>query len=179
MLAVVGMLILASLGCAPYGEHPVVVRAREIPVYLSGYKPTTTGNHAAAVQRLEDRVQWLGVTLEVLPEEAVTEHQTYGMAGVIDGKRTIWLPLSLAADARLEILAHEAAHLFAPPTLDQAQGEVFAEVVAYEVSKALGYDHLEAAAHYCASWKPGLVIVGVMQADIEAVTKLLVGDGWN
>jgi hypothetical protein len=178
MLTVSAMLLLASLGCAPYGEHPVVTRAKAIPVHLSGYTPAQTGNSAAALQHFEARVEWLGVTMAVLPEEAVA-NEVYGMAATVDGKKTIWLPAVMAADARFEVLAHEAAHLFAPPTLDQAQGEVFAEIVAYEVTKAFGYDHLEAAAQYCASWKPGLAAVPVLQADIDAVVTLLVGAGWN
>ena len=176
MLTLSAMLILAALGCGSSGTHPVVARASEIPAYSVRYTPPQSMTLGEPLRLLEERVLWLGVIITVLPEEVVEKEQAYGMAGTVEGRKTIYLPNSLSIDARFLILAHEAAHLFAPDALDQAQNEVFAEIVAYEVAQAFGVDILESAASYCAFWKAGLPAVPMLMSDIEVVTNLLVGD---
>src|SRR5262245_45155341 len=101
------LLALICAACAP----AVLDRAATIPYIEAGYEPPTTATHAIALSDVFTNVARMGVTIIYLDEA----DPAFGRAD--RAARRIGLHPTLGLDARLEVLAHEAAHLLQPPGL--------------------------------------------------------------
>lgn len=170
----VGMALLALLmgvislmGCAPTLQQ----QALAIHYEDARYEPPTTAVMRDAVQGLEKRLIDAGITIVDAPEGF--ENEYWGTADMTT--QTIMLPPGLSPDARFEVLLHEGAHLFQPPTLDRASREVFAEVVMVKAAKAYGWDAQARSARYLATWKAGFAALPFLSTDIAYAVDVLTG----
>jgi len=161
---------LVSTACAP----SVLARATLIPAYSAGYAASEGEEMAGAVADLEARLRSWGVTIETLqPSDAAV-----GRALVAGGPRTIYLRPNMSANARLEVLSHEGAHLFQSPALeDRSTAEMFAELTSVGVCRFYGRDTREIAAKYLAGFKSGFPAYEYLKRDIETAIKALTGQG--
>lgn len=141
----------------------------EIPQYEGGYKINEGDEWAPALTDLRSRLASWGVTVG---EAAM---QPFGTTDTVN--RVIILRQGMPINAQFETLAHEAAHLFQPPSIEiRSHAEVFAEEVAVRVTAFYGHkDYKHASARYIALYKPGLSVLPDLEVDIAYATKALTG----
>jgi hypothetical protein len=136
-------------------------------------------NYVAASSRLDrvgDDLYWpaqeLQAVLSVVNGVTVTYGDSHGYDGLTQ-HRSIVISESMEWNARMEVLAHEAGHVLQPNGLTQAEGEVFAEGVAYLVLRHYGHDRIELHAHYLAARKSGLYVLENYATDIKHAAGVL------
>lgn len=167
------MLALLSAGCASSVDR-VVTQAMRTPWHEAAYQPSTDTTMGPAVARLEARLEALGVAVIYVDLRGLDENgqrvagRTNGIAILIDS--------ALAETGRLEVLAHEAGHLFHPDTLTEAEKQAFAELVGVEVCARLGWNVEHAAASYLAAHKSGLAGALAFKVDRERAVRILMGE---
>ena len=86
-------------------------------------------------------------------------------------ERVIVLDSSLSADAKLEVLAHEAGHLLQPPGLVGDEGQVFADAVSYLVTRG----NRRTYARYLSGHKSALSVLRTYRREIRWAAKVLGG----
>ena len=116
----------------------------------------------------------LGATVQIVPRAMIPVNGDIAGVTLIQ-ERSIFVNNKIHTNAQLSTLAHEAGHLLQPGTLAYPQGEVFAEGVAYLVSKHFGEDNLHSHARYLAQYKTGLSVLDVYRAEIEYAARILQG----
>jgi hypothetical protein len=155
-------------GCAP----KTLRMAARINHFAASYIPTPGDEMAGPLAELEKRLTGWGITISDLPAMAP-------YSGIADAQsRTIQLKPGLSVNARFEVLAHEAGHLFQPPALDSGSqvGQLFAEMVGVGVQKF--YDSKTAekvAAPYLAQLKFAFPSYRWMKHDINYAIRCLTG----
>ena len=89
-------------------------------------------------------------------------------------ERHILVHQDLEWNAHLLVLAHEASHLLHPPTLSDAESEVFVEGVSLRVGRRL-YGRFADEAHrrYLTRYKGQLSVWKTFSADIDHAVRLL------
>jgi len=160
-----GGAIACLTGCAP----TVVRRSLQIPHFESGYEPTAGDEMGSAYLQLHDRLTQWGIAIHEQPL------RQFGLADLRRG--VILIREGLPINARFEVLAHEAAHLFQPPALeDSSTAQVFAELVAVEIAKFYGHDgYVDISARYLAMHKHAFASVKYLERDVAYAVKVLTG----
>lgn len=167
-----GVILVAVTGCAPSLRELAV----KIPSHEASYTPTTGNTMAPALDALLGQLQSWGV--EVRYEQDMTGFGLTDMAN-----RIIVLRADMPVNAAFEVLAHEAGHLFQPPSIELlAHAEAFAEAVAVGVAEHYNHPYRHTAARYMAGIKTGLHILPDVKVDVEFAVKALTGQteyaGW-
>jgi hypothetical protein len=90
-------------------------------------------------------------------------------------ERAITINETLNADMRTMTLAHELAHLLQPPGLDKGDEEMWADSVAYLVTRDES-DRLLDSARYLAWWKGHANVLQVYRREILFAAALLRGE---
>jgi hypothetical protein len=176
VIAPVVMLTLA-LVVAGYGTIKLMVphpldqlarRAREIPFIHATYQPTAGNDLYWQAQQLEN-VLALALRVPVVYAQPTRMRTAAGLAFISPQQASIIIDSSLEWNARFEVLAHEAGHLFMPFTFapDSSESEVFAEAVSYLYSLKVGRDNLDVSARYLARHKHALHVLTDYRTDIE------------
>jgi hypothetical protein len=147
---------LFTTGCATRIESVVKVAAksywqetREIPL--------PTGNFDVAVADLANRIRSFGITVAFgeLPEEMVKKFP--GLRGLSNATTgVILVDGNLPSALKLHVLAHEIAHFFHYHGDTTSQNEVFAELVAMEISAYYKLDTRKQSANYLSRYKSDL-----------------------
>jgi len=160
-----GGAIACLTGCAP----ALIRRSTAILHVDAGYEPTPGDEMGPAYLQLHDRLTRWGIEIHEQPLRA------YGLADLRRG--VILIREGLPVNARFEVLAHEAAHLFQPPALeDSSTAQVFAELVAVGIAKHYGYArYLEISARYLAMHKHAFGGAKYLERDIAYAVKALTG----
>lgn len=173
------VLLLAVLcaGCASLTER-IVQDARKGLAFDADYTPTPGGDPKVLAALYTHLTQELGIDVQYLPPEDPTMQTPFGQAfGVswANGEALyIRVRQDLPVNATIQVLAHEAAHLYPPPYLTRPQGDVFAEIVSAHVSKRLGVPRAEqASALWLRQHRAWIRTALDFQNDIEAVADKL------
>ena len=166
------VLALLAPGCASTVDQ-VISHALRTPIGEATYTPASGSRHASALARLERRLEALGVSVFYVrfDETPSPWGRAHGLVRVIEIDET------LTPDGRLEVLAHEAGHLFQPPSLTPVEAQVFAEFVGAEVCARLGYDIAATSGRYLGQFKHALAGIRATRVDREAAVRLLTEAG--
>ena len=133
----------------------------------------TPGGSQEALDVLQARAEWLGVDVQYLPGEDAGMMGATGLSWHDAEGRHARVTSTLSINGRLEVLAHELAHLFQPPALSKAEAEVFAEVVSLLVCRAYGVDTSAATAKYLQAHKSHFDIPYVYRREVNYAVHLL------
>lgn len=171
------VIVVASLGCASMTER-IVDEARKGLVWEADYKPKDGGNAEALAALFHHLTVDLRIDVEYLPAEDPTLRTAYGISYNAGENLFIKLRQDLSVNGTIEVLAHEAAHLFQPPYLTRSQGDVFAEIVSAHVADRLGVpDAAATSALWLRQHKPSLRMALDLQMEILHVVKILMPGG--
>jgi hypothetical protein len=118
--------------------------------------------------RLEARLAALGISVEYADLPDGLSGQALGHAIVIDAR--------LEPNARLEVLAHEAGHLFQPESFSRVEAQAFAELVGADVCARLGFPMHRTSGRYLAAFKNGLAAAVAAKVDRERAVRILLGE---
>lgn len=188
MARVTAGLILSILVVGLFGCATATGRITRIPTWKSTYEPPTTNGHQAQYDELRARAVSWGFTIldsvetinQFFEENPQTNQlgEANGMASL--EHKIIILDPEMAADGKLEVLAHEMGHFFQPSVFSSpgyyAEREVFAEFVSRKVTE---YYEVEGAQkrsdYYLAGYKTGLHILPTVKVDIEEAYEHIIG----
>lgn len=169
---------VTAMACASRLDR-VVSRAAAGLAYDARYEPTPGGD-SATLMFLEQRARWLGVTVTFVPKGHQDLGGAMGLSYMRGPEKHVVVDNTLSVNGRLEVLAHELAHLFQPPLEVRSEGQVFAELVSVEVCRRLGVDTSAAAVLYLQNFKSALRVAQVYRAEIAYVSDMLTdGYAWG
>lgn len=166
-------LVVSS--CASFSEQ-VLKEAVKIPVFKSTYVPATGSEFQWAYDELWGRLEAAGAYVEEIDGlvNPSTGAKSWGLT--FRGDHHIDIEKSVDVNARLEILAHEAGHLFHNGAVSTSEAEVFAELVGANVLAHYGFPGAkEKSAQYLASYKYGFASLPFVESDIDLAVKALIG----
>lgn len=164
------LLLFPTASCATYSEQ-VLERAAKLSYYTAEYNGTKGDSHKAYLVELEARALEYGITLQYVPEADLQGN--VGMT--IPEHRWIQIVESLPPNSKLEILAHEMAHVFQPRTLSGPEREVFADLIAVEYCRSVGLDIRSASAGYLPIYKSGFHVLDDWKIEFDMVLEVLQG----
>lgn len=175
--ALVIMAVLVHMavftGCASMTER-IVNEGMKGLVWEADYVPRQGGNPEALAALYHHLTKDLRIDIQYLPADDADLRGAYGISWGEGQALFIRLRQDLSINGSIEVLAHEAAHLFQPAALNQPQGDVFAEIVSAHVASRLG---VPKAASTSALWlrqhKPSLRMALDLQNEIEYVAGIL------
>lgn len=168
------VLAMLSVGCAHSMTERIVHDSLKGLVWEADYLPREGGDPAALAALYHHLTHELRIDIAYLPAQDETLRGAYGISYAAGSHMFIKLRQDLSVNGTIEVLAHEAAHLFQPPYLSKSQGDVFAEIVSAHVAQKLGVPDTEkTAALWLRQHKPSLRMALDMQNEIEHVAKLL------
>lgn len=170
-------LIVAAIILASACAHPLSSLRSEMEqgnAFKASYARPTFSTPACdrGVAQLEAvaKAQKITVVYEAPP----------GVIGMADRQHgVIYIESNVIACGRLEVLAHELAHLMQPPSLwgHLPDAQVFADGVSYLVVRRLaGYDPRDRYAAYLASFKTSGPVLDLYRHEIDVVVRRLVGE---
>lgn len=170
--ALVIMAVL-SIGCSSMTER-VVHEAQRGLVWEADYVPKEGGDSQRLAALHKHLVVTLGIDIEFLPADDPTLRGAFGISYGDGEQAYIRLRQDLSVNGTIEVLCHEAAHLFQPPYLTRSEGDVFAEIVSAHVAAKLGVPKAAATSglwlrQHKAALRTGLAL----QKEIEYVAKKL------
>lgn len=165
--------LVLSAGCASFTER-IVHDARRGLVWSADYTPKEGGQPEALAALLHHLTVDLGIQIQFLPADDPDMDGAFGRSMRTDDAALIIVRQDLSVNGTIEVLAHEAAHLFQPPHLTRSQGDVFAEIVGAHVAHKLGVPRAaETSALWLRQHKPSLPVAMELRREIEYVAKML------
>ena len=165
------LALLLSLGCASRLDR-VVARAGGGLAYDATYLPTPGGN-PNTLKFLEQRAEWLGVTVGYRPEGHEDLRGATGLSYRNGHERHVIVAETLSINGRIEVLAHELGHMYQPNFGNRMDADAFAELVAVEICRRLGVNSSAASIKYLRGQKMSLSVGKVYRAEIRFVADLL------
>lgn len=172
MIRVLALLLcLAVAACASRTER-VIASASQGLAYDAIYHATPGGN-PKALTFLERRAAWLGVQVSWRPEGHEDLRGATGLSYRNGYEKHVIVSNTLSINGRIEVLAHELAHLWQPESDSRAANDVFAELVSINVCQKLGVDSSKAASRYLSGYKPALYVGRLYAPEIAFITDLL------
>lgn len=147
------LLLLCSVGCA-VSVSPTLQTMHTLDfIQKSGHMPMfwdlPGDTHAKQLTALVDWLTRRGIKVGFVPVVMLNGRSVLGLTRYTDGGgRQIFVANKESLNSQLYILLHEAAHAYQPMRLTDNAGEVFAELVAVQVCKALGLDVAASTASY-------------------------------
>lgn len=163
MMRLLLMLALCSSACT----HPVLKLASTIPFHQAHYLPTQGTNLIGPLTELIERVRSWGLAVEFVDMEP------YGSYSRNEG--IIRLRSGMPPNATFEVLAHEIGHVVSPPALDDATGQVFAELVGWAIAKHYGHDATRISGTYLAAYKHRFEAVPHLKVDLAFAIDVALG----
>lgn len=166
--------ILIVVGCASTMTERIVTEARKGLVWEADYVPTAGGD-PDALAALYIRLTELRIDVQYLPADDPELRGAYGISYAAGSEQLfIRLRQNLSINGSIEVLAHEAAHLFQPPYMTRSEGDVFAEIVSAHVAHHLGAPNaIGTSAGWLRQHKPWLRMALDLQNEIQYVARLL------
>lgn len=169
----VALMAVLTLGCASMTERIVHDGLKGL-VYDADYNPREGGNPEALAALYAHLTKELKIEVQYLPAEDEDLRGAYGLSWRTEESAFIRLRQDLSVNGSIEVLCHEAAHLFQPPHLTRSQGDVFAEIVSAHVAHRLGVPNTAAtSALWLRQHKPSLRMALDLQNEIKHVVKIL------
>jgi hypothetical protein len=166
-------LLLVTVGCASMTERIVSDAMRGL-VWEATYTPKDGGNPNSLAALYGHLTKALGIHVQYVHPDDEMLQGAFGISYHAEEGRYIRLRQDLSIIGSIEVLAHEAAHLYQPPYMNRSQGDVFAEIVSARVASRLG---VPGAADTSALWlrqhKPNLRVALDLQNEIAHVANLL------
>ena len=169
------MLVAVMLcsGCASMTDR-IVHDAMQGLVWEADYIPKDGGDPEALAALHRHLTEVLRVDVLFVPANDMEIQGAFGISWVAEDQRFIRVRQDLSIIGTIEVLGHEAAHLYQPPYLTRSQGDVFAEIVSAHVASRLG---VPGAAHTSALWlkqhKPNLRVALDLKNEIAYVADIL------
>lgn len=164
--------MLGSLACASMTER-IVHDAMQGLVWEADYVPREGGD-PAALAALYAHLTGLRIEVQYRPADDPELRGAYGVSCADGNHAVIKLRQDLSINGSIEVLAHEAAHLFQPPTLTRSEGDIFAEIVSAHIATRLGVPHAaRTSARWLRQYKPRLRMALDLQNEIQYVANLL------
>lgn len=172
--ALLNMSILLSIGCAASSMTERIVKdAMKGLVWEADYVPVEGGRPDTLAAFNAHLIQ-LGIEIAYLPKEDTVLRGAFGVSYSAGERMFIRVRQDLSINGTIEVLAHEAAHLYQPPYLTRPQGDVFAEIVSAYVADRLGVpDAAQTSALWLRQHKPSLRMALDLQREIEHVAHIL------
>lgn len=165
--------LVLSLGCSTMTER-IVNEARKGLAFSGDYTPKVGGNAESLAALVDHFTRDLRIDVEYLPPNDEVLHGAFGISYTAGDHWFIKLRNDISVNGKIEVLAHEAGHLFAPPWLTRPQGDVFAEVVAAHIAKALGVpDTVATSGLWLRQHKAWLQAAFDLEDEIQYVVKIL------
>lgn len=162
------LLVLASACTHPLSKLRTEMESRN--AYLSTYRPPATDTDVcrAGVKQLEKSAKNFKIDIVYMDMK--------GWFGLADPEsRMVLIEGNTTACGKLEILAHEIAHLIQPVGLEGPEKQVFADGVSYLVVKELGdYEDIDRWATLMARYKPNGNVLTLLRREIEFAAKLMI-----
>jgi hypothetical protein len=169
------VLVFSLIGCSSVTSQ-VAREATLVPMFASRYEPMKGDQWEWAYDELWGRLEAQGVTIEEVPNlrQPETGGEVWGLTYRLDHK--IQIEATVDPNARFEILAHEAGHLFHNSGMSQAQAEIFAESVGAGIQHFYGVPGAaKKSGDYLAGYKYGLPVLPYIRKDIDLAVKALTG----
>lgn len=171
--------VLGSLACASMTER-IVHEALKGLVSDATYAPKAGGNPEALAALHHHLTTNLRINVQYLPAGDPELRNAFGVSYSAGDHLFIRLRQDLSVNGSIEVLAHEAAHLFPPPHLSRPQSDVFAEIVSAHVAAKLGVPQ---AATTSALWlrqhKASIRMALDLQNEIEYIADFLTPQAWR
>jgi hypothetical protein len=166
-------LLLVTAGCASMTERIVTDAMRGL-VWEADYTPKAGGKPEALADLYHHLTTVLEIDVQYRHPDDEELHGAFGISYHSEEGRHIRLRQDLSVFGSIEVLAHEAAHLYQPPYMNRSQGDVFAEIVSAHVASRLGVpDAAQTSALWLRQHKPNLRIALDLQNEIQHVANLL------
>lgn len=159
-LIVAAALLIALAHAAP--TRLLILAGESMIVHPGAQQLTTDDSKYWEAQELEMRLEVIGYSVTYRSMNGV-----YGLT-MYDSKK-IFIEESMHWSDRYRTLLHEAGHVLRPPYLEGANGEMFAEGVAF-IACGCGYRE---TARYLASNRPALLALIAYSGDIYRVAGFL------
>lgn len=177
MVLLIAMCAAVAFGCATTMTDRIVSDAKRGLAYSANYVPIEGGS-TDALTALHDRLAKLEIDVQYV--DPVALKGAFGIAYEDEGTLYIKIRSGLSVNGSIEVLAHEAAHLFQPPHLTRAQGDVFAEVVSAHVSDRLGVPRAaKTSALWLRQYKASLRTALDLRSEIDFVVDMLTPDAYR
>ena len=168
------VIAVLSLSCASMTERIVNDAMTGGLVWSADYTPREGGDPAKLAALYEHLTVDLGIDVLYLPSETPELRGAFGISWAAGSHLFIRLRQDLSVNGSIEVLAHEAAHLFQPPYLTRSQGDVFAEIVSAHVASRLGVPNARVtSALWLRQHKPSLRMALDLQMEFEHVANIL------
>lgn len=175
VLAVAAAIIASS--CATMTDR-IVSDAMNGLAYSASYTPTL-GGRMDRLAVFDEHLKQLKINVQYVPpgDRILGSAVGVSLRDDVDGNLYIRLRQNLPVNGSIQVLAHEAAHLFQPPHLTRAQGDVFAEIVAAHVADRLGVPHAaQTSALWLRQYKAALRVAADLRNEIDHVVAILTPD---
>ena len=167
-------VLLILVGCAATMTERIVREAQKGLVWSADYTPREGGNPEQLAALYAHLTVNLKIDVEYLPADAHILQGAFGMSYAAGNHAYIRLRQDLSVNGTIEVLAHEAAHLFQPPHLTRSETDVFAMVVAAHVADRLGVpDAVATSALWLRQHKAALRTALDLRDEIEHVANML------
>lgn len=172
------LLLIASvwslLGCASMTER-IVNEAMKGLAYDADYTPAEGGDPAALAALYDRLVTELRIDVQYLPADDPVLRGAFGISYAAGSEQLhIRVRQNLSVNGTIEVLAHEAAHLFQPPYMTRQEGDVFAEIVSAHVAHQLGVPHaIATSAGWLRQHKARLRMALDLENEIEHISRIL------
>lgn len=144
------------------------------------YQPKAGGDPEALAAFYRHLTQELRIDVQYLPAEDEDLRGAFGISYAAGDQLFIRVRQDLSVNGTIEVLAHEAAHLFPVPYLSRPQGDVWAEIVSAHVATRLGVPH---AAKTSALWlrqhKANLRMALDLKHEIEYIADVLTPEAYR
>lgn len=174
MKLALAVAITIGVGCASMTER-IVNEALQGLAYEATYSPSDGGNPEALAALYERLTTELRIDVRYLPVDDPILRGAFGISYTTGSDQWfIRVRQDLSVNGTIEVMAHEAAHLFQVPHLTRAEGDVFAEIVSAHVSHALGSPHaVRTSAGWLRQHKPRLRMALDLENEIQHVSRIL------
>lgn len=167
------LVLLLSLGCASMTER-IVNEAMAGMVFEADFRPHAGGDPDALAALYEHLTKNLSIDVQYVPADAMELQGAYGVSYTAGTHMFIRLRQDLSVNGSIEVMAHEAAHIYQLPFLSRPQSDVFAHVVAAHVAHRLGVPNAaSSAALYLRQHKPSLRMALDLEREIQHVANIL------
>src|SRR5687767_10176296 len=163
-----------SLGCAYTMTERIVYDAMQGLVWEADYVPKDGGDPEKLADFYAHLTKNLHIDVEYMPSNDPTLRGAFGISYAAGNHLFIKVRQDLSINGTIEVLAHEAAHLFQPNVLNRSEGDVFAEIVSAHVASRLGVPNAEStSALWLRQHKPNLRMALDLQREITHVANIL------
>lgn len=170
--------IVSMIGCASMTER-IVNESLQGLAWEADYTPKAGGDPKALAALYAHLTKELGMDVQYLPADDEDLRGAFGISYAAGEQMFVRVRQDLSVNGTIEVLAHEAAHMFPPPYLSRPQGDVFAEIVSAHVASRLGVPRAaETSALWLKQHKANIRMALDLQHEIRYVADKLTPEGY-